>query len=596
MSKKQTVNLSEFNITPDTGKELAALFNKCLSDDKCKGATVYKFQNGTYRFYASEGIKEKYNVSDTEFFPYRTLAFLLKDKKEIIIDGDGSKFIFYGHCQPFTFDGCENVTLKNLSIDWEKPLSAEGTVVGRSNDYIDIKIDTNLFPCYVRDFCLYFEIGDGEESSLTYGKHTVYDASTMTVSPGFADNIMIRSAEHLGDDIFRLYFAGVVRENDPPKIGDVIVLRHGGRIHSGIFAQNCKNIEINNVVIHSSGGIGAVFQYCENIKCDALDFVPNVKVGRRVVSTHDEGICVCSCRGSFEVLNSCYYGCQDSSINVYDMGVSIIAILDQTTIQCSFVAGYDSYPIWVNEGQKVAFVDKTTLRTLCVREVVSFTSIDDRNFIIKFSEGIPRELYDFGTQEMALDNIDNCPSVHLHNNFFGSTRSRGVLVTTGEKVVIEKNVFESAGAAVLISGDMNLWHKTGSCNDVTIANNVFTDYCTLSEYFDSYAMISICPHVAKSVKGVYYHKNIKIENNTFITPDTPVLYSFNTDNLSFVDNSIVRSSRRGVEHTIKNLITARNCNDLKIYDNSFTGNFKIDKMKIENCTDVVTKSECIKEK
>lgn len=595
MGKKRIVNLADYGIIPDNNDNFAAAFNKHLENDNAKCSTYFRFVKGTYRLRASDSTKAKYSMSSTDIFPFRNLACVIKDKKDIVIDGDGSKFIFYGSCLPFTFDGCENVTLKNVVIDWEKPFVAEGRLVDRSVDYIDVKIDTNLFPCEVRNFCLYFDIGDGEETQLTYGKHTVYDSSSLTVSTGYADNIMINNAEALGDDVFRLYLSGIIREDEAPRKGDIIVLRHGRRLHSGIFAQNCKNIELENVKIHSCGGIGAIFQYCENVKINKVDFVPNIKAGRIVSNIRDDGICISSCTGNVEIANSTFYGCQDSSINVHGMGASVIALLDDKTVQCTFVAGYDNYPIWAKVGDRVAFVDKTTLRTLCVREVTDFRSLDDRIFVITFDESVPRELYDFGIQQITLDNLSTFPSVHIHDNFFGSTRSRGVLVTTTEKVVIEKNVFESAGAAILISGDMNLWFETGSSRDVTIRNNIFTDYCTLSEYFDSYAMISVCPQVAKPTRGIYYHKNILVENNTFISPDTPVFYAFNTENVVFKGNEIIYSNRRGIEHTLKNLISLKNCNNVRVYENSFAGSFSLDRMKAENCTEVYTKAEAVKE-
>lgn len=54
-----------------------------------------------------------------------------------VIDGNGSELIFHGHLQPFTLDGCENITLRNFTIDWEKPIVSECRVIGKSCDYLD---------------------------------------------------------------------------------------------------------------------------------------------------------------------------------------------------------------------------------------------------------------------------------------------------------------------------------------------------------------------------------------------------------------------------------------------------------------------------
>ena len=55
----------------------------------------------------------------------------------------------------------------------------------------------------------------------------------------------------------------------------------------------------------------------------------------------------------------------------------------------------------------------------------------------------------------ALENLTWSPDVEIKNTFFGSCRARGLLVTTPGKVVIENNIFESSGSAILIAGDAN---------------------------------------------------------------------------------------------------------------------------------------------
>ena len=44
----------------------------------------------------------------------------------------------HGRMQPFTLDRCQNITLKNFSVDWEIPLTAQGTVTQSTPDYIAV--------------------------------------------------------------------------------------------------------------------------------------------------------------------------------------------------------------------------------------------------------------------------------------------------------------------------------------------------------------------------------------------------------------------------------------------------------------------------
>ena len=82
----------------------------------------------------------------------------------------------------------------------------------------------------------------------------------------------------------------------------------------------------------------------------------------------------------------------------------------------------------------------------------------------------------------ALENLTWTPEVIIKNSFFGSNRARGILMSTPGKVVIENNVFESSGSAILIPGDANGWYESGAVTDVLIRNNVFNDPCMTSMY------------------------------------------------------------------------------------------------------------------
>ena len=98
----------------------------------------------------------------------------------------------------------------------------------------------------------------------------------------------------------------------------------------------------------------------------------------------------------------------------------------------------------------------------------------------------------------ALENLTWAPDVSIRNNFFGSCRARGVLVTTPGKVVIENNIFESSGSAILISGDANGWYESGAVKDVMIRNNTFNEACLTSMFQFCEAIISIYPEIPKA--------------------------------------------------------------------------------------------------
>ena len=70
----------------------------------------------------------------------RYTAIYLQNKKNIVIDGNGATIMVHGKMTPLLFYGCENVTVKNLTVDYAVPTMTEFTVLGNDDGIITIKI------------------------------------------------------------------------------------------------------------------------------------------------------------------------------------------------------------------------------------------------------------------------------------------------------------------------------------------------------------------------------------------------------------------------------------------------------------------------
>ena len=68
-----------------------------------------------------EGATKKYYCISNNDKGEKAIAFPLIGKKNITVDGEGAALVFSGDILPFAIDGCENVTVKNLSVDYVSP-------------------------------------------------------------------------------------------------------------------------------------------------------------------------------------------------------------------------------------------------------------------------------------------------------------------------------------------------------------------------------------------------------------------------------------------------------------------------------------------
>ena len=167
----------------------------------------------------------------------------------------------------------------------------------------------------------------------------------------------------------------------------------------------------------------------------------------------------------------------------------------------------------------------------------------------------------------ALENLTWSPDVTIRNNDFDSNRARGLLVSTPGRVLIENNRFQSSGSAILIAGDANAWYESGAVRDVIIRGNEFGEACLSSPYQFGEGIISILPEIPKPELGLPFHRNIRIEDNTFRPSDFPVLYAKSVDGLTFSGNRIVRSRYFEPYHPRKATLTFEMCRAVRVERN-----------------------------
>ena len=165
------------------------------------------------------------------------------------------------------------------------------------------------------------------------------------------------------------------------------------------------------------------------------------------------------------------------------------------------------------------------------------------------------------------------PSVNFADNIIRNNRARGSLFSTPRTVVAERNLFDhTSGTAILLCGDCMGWFETGACRDVTIRGNRFVNALTSLFQFTE-AVISIYPEIHRLAdqKG-YFHggKNypgIVIEDNTFETFDTPLLYAKSTEGLTFRRNTILKNSDYRPFHHNRFAIRLQHCRSVEILEN-----------------------------
>jgi hypothetical protein len=120
--------------------------------------------------------------------------------------------------------------------------------------------------------------------------------------------------------------------------------------------------------------------------------------------------------------------------------------------------------------------------------------------------------------------------------FVAGTETRGFLITTRRKAVIEDNTFSRLGmSAILVADDGLSWYESGQVHDLTIRHNLFRQ-CGHNLLPANY-VIAIAPENHQLTQTAV-HSNIRITGNRFICYTPAVITARSVDGLTFSGNSI----------------------------------------------------------
>lgn len=553
---------TQFGLCPDTGRDCTRRFAQAL-EQLPDGGTL-ALEPGEYRFDASCAQEGAYSLSNSDIMPVRRLSMLLQRRRGITVDGCGARLVFHGQTMPFTLDSCTGVTLKNFTIDWDIPLTAEGVVTASGPDHTDIAIDAQLYPFHLDGGTLVFDGGDWHEAVWPWG-NTEFDIRTGHVAAGRGDTWPKTTQQLLDNGQVRFWgdFSG-----HQPQPGNVVVLRHGNREHAGILVHGSEKVCLENITMHANGGLGILAQFSHDLTFRRIHMVPNRAAGRLFAGGHDDGIHLSADSGTITVEQCSFLGLMDDPLNLHGVAARIERVENERTVIGRFMHPQSNgFNIWALEGHTIAFLDAQDMHQLGTAQTKSFVLTDREHFRLELCGDLPA-----GTVAgVSMENLTRTASLVCRENHFGSCRARGVLCCTPRPVLIEDNVFESSGAAILIPGDACTWYESGRCRDVTIRRNYFAPCCLRSEYLSGDAIISIHPELPAPSTDWPYHTNITVEDNIFHTADGHVLYALCTSGLRFCGNRIVRSYALPPLAEDGSILSAQVCTGVAVSRNVLVG-------------------------
>lgn len=519
-----------FSVKPDTeattgfrnlfNTSAQAAVNKTLT--LLKGNYVFQSKNANVREIAisntmSEKEYEKLGLPEHS----HKVAVVIDGVKNMEIDCNDSTFIMDGKMTHILIKNCENLILKNLTIETVFPDVHKITILKASPFYVTFEVDAT------GDF--------REENGEYYWYGTDYRTGLKdSVNNGFwfptakPDNFnhLKRSQHHplngastirrIGERTFNVRFI-VPKDYE---LGQIFYLYPVCRQEVGILIDSSSKIKLKNIKQRYNNALALIAQNSDNITVDEVDFSPNPKSEIQLTSLADF-MQFSMCRGKISVKNSNFDSAGDDACNVHGIHFKITeADKDKLVVEFCHPQTYGINCI--REGDVIAFINPDTLLEVGRTKVLKAHLKDKYYYHITMAScEVP-----IGVGGV-IENVSACPDFEFCNNIINRVVTRGVLVTTRGRVRIENNRFLNTGmSGILISDDASHWYESGCVNDVEIRGNAFMN-CEDNA-------ILIKPE-NKKYKGPV-HKNILIENNLFVLNETHAL------NARFSNDIIMRGN------------------------------------------------------
>lgn len=527
-------NAADYGVKPNEFCE-KALENFLASIPKDDEEKIIEFQNGEYLIDAQNLKKQMLyitnTVGDEEFSKNETphlnrAPLCFENLKNVTVDGCGARFVIHGKSTNAVIAECENITLKNLTITAENPEMHELKVVGKGAFFVDYEIDKQSK--YINEKGKFYFVGHDYKRAFTHKAKTSWwngyfpaDRPEMCKREKhpLCDTFKIKE---IGEHKIRAYCLSASKF----KVGDRYYLFDVRRQYAGIFVRDSKNVTLRNIKQHFNYSLAFVAQNTENITIDNVYFAPE---NDRVMCSVADFIQICMCRGQVFVKDSYFSGAGDDCLNAHGFHFKIIKKEDnKITVSFMHPQSHGFNPF--NEGDEITFVNPKTLLEKGRARVISSNQVCGNEGII-FEDWLELTLDNSADAVIGefVENITACPEVTFINNTVTRIITRGLLLTTRGKTLIENNHFKSTTCSgILLSDDANNWYESGACLDMTIKNNTF-DWCGENG-------ILIKPE--NTVHAGAVHKNINIIGNTFKKCEKACFDIKSTDNVTIKDNIV----------------------------------------------------------
>lgn len=426
--------------------------------------------------------------------------------KHLTIEGNGATLVGQDIAGLFQFADGEDITIRNLTVDWDPLPHTAGQVMAHLPDQHAFDIAPSI-PADPPSGRIVQAIIAYNPERHRMGNWEIYQ----TQGERDAEPSVRLANGQLR--VFQRRPGGAYSFNDKlPEIGSQVIVRHQVYGYDAFVFYGCGNVRLEDVTVHAVPGMAVIGWQSRDITIQRIKVIP--AAGGWMSATAD-AMHFGGCRGVITVEDSEFAGMGDDAINIHGMYGLVTRRIDDHTVEAGRARMnpyYDTERITWDEPRSGDIIEygggkEPLLPQGKLTVAAAHQDATAHRVVITFTELLPPSIGD-GT---VLTNVSSNPAVRIRNCYVHGNRARGMLIQTRD-VVIERCRFEDITShGIQLCTDACDWWESLGVRDVTITGCEFRRNC----FWWGGAAIQISSDIPGGQSAPGVHQRIRILNNLF---------------------------------------------------------------------------------
>ena len=292
----QTIYLEDYMDTASSEDAMPAI-RAALDDCVRLKAAKLVLPGGVVRVKPAKAYEEYQYISNNDPSMKR-IAFQMKGMKDFTIEGNGTELLFSGHISPFNLEGCSNISIKDLTIDFTRAFVSEGVVTSVGKGFFELQFP-DYYETTFREGNLVFL--DADKDTYPYSSLLEFDKTKKEVAYHVHDYwIWTESSQatQVGPNRFRFYRS----DYGEATVGNVMALGASTRNNPAFTLLDCDGFNLTDVKLYNCCGMGVIAQSSKDIELLRM-YVEPTPGSDRIISISADATHFVNCKGYIRMID-----------------------------------------------------------------------------------------------------------------------------------------------------------------------------------------------------------------------------------------------------------------------------------------------------